>query len=77
VTLQAPISEQRLRLEIVFQGVDEHQARAVAARMIDRAHEIANLPEYECDVDVTVEGSSAPRESGPGEQPTRAHTVAR
>jgi hypothetical protein len=77
VTVEAPISEHRLRLEIVFQGIDEGQAQAVAAKMIDRAHEIANLPEYECDVDVSVEQTSAESHIDPGEQPARGHSVAR
>ncbi|HYM54840.1 MAG TPA: hypothetical protein VES97_05720 [Solirubrobacteraceae bacterium] len=77
MTVGAPTSEHRLRLEIVFQGIDERQAQAVAAKMIDRAHEIANLPEYECDVDVSVEEASTERHSDTGEQPARGHAVAR
>jgi vacuolar-type H+-ATPase subunit D/Vma8 len=77
VTVAARISEHRLRLEIVFSGIDEREAQAVAAKMIDRAHEIANLPEYECDVDVSVEQISAERHIDPGEQPARARTIAR
>ncbi len=34
---------------------DERHAQKIAAGMIDRAHEIANLPDCECDVDVSVE----------------------
>lgn len=44
-----------LRVQAVFQVADDRQAQQVATRMIDRAHEIANLPECECDVDVSVE----------------------
>jgi hypothetical protein len=77
VSTETPISEQSLRLEIVFHGVDERQAQALAARMIDRAHEIANLPDYECDVDVSVEQAPAARTSDPGEQSSGAHTLAR
>ncbi len=58
---QVPVAERRLRLEIVFDGIDERQTQAVAAKMIDRAHEVANLPESECDVDVSVEEGSAAR----------------
>jgi hypothetical protein len=43
-----------VRVETVFQVADEREGREVAAKMIDRAQEIANLPECECDLDVTV-----------------------
>jgi hypothetical protein len=50
-----------------FKVSDERAAQAVAAKMVDRAHEIANAPDCECDVDVSVEwvapdGPSAPVE---------------
>jgi hypothetical protein len=45
----------RLRVETVFHVADESQGQAVAAKLIDRAHELANSPECECDVDVSVE----------------------
>jgi hypothetical protein len=44
-----------LRVETVFHLTDESQRQAVAAKLIDRAHELANSPECECDVDVSVE----------------------
>lgn len=44
-----------LRVEAVFRDVDEQQAHAIAAEMITRAHELANQPERECDVDVSVQ----------------------
>jgi hypothetical protein len=44
-----------VRVQVVFHIVDDQQAEVVAARMVDRAHEIANLPECECDVDVSIE----------------------
>jgi hypothetical protein len=44
-----------LRVETVFHLADESQGQAVAAKLIDRAHELANSPECECDVDVSVE----------------------
>jgi hypothetical protein len=44
-----------VRVQVVFHIADEQQAQAVTARMIDKAYEIANLPECECDVDVSVE----------------------
>ena len=43
--------------------VDEQHADAIAAEMIGRAHELANLPEWECDVDVSVQ-LSPPEASG-------------
>lgn len=51
--------EQRgsLVVEVVFHVADEQHGRTVAARMIDRAHEIANLPECECDLDVSMRWS--------------------
>jgi hypothetical protein len=52
-----------VRIQVVFHTSGEHQAQTVAAMLIDRAHEIANLPECECDVDVSVETS--PRGSSP------------
>ena len=48
-------TEGRLRVETVFHVADETQGQAVAAKLIDRAHELANSPECECDVDVSVE----------------------
>lgn len=44
-----------VRVEAVFRVLDDQQAQAVAAKMVDRAHEIANLPECECDVDVSIQ----------------------
>jgi hypothetical protein len=51
-------------VQVVFHVADDRQGQAVTAKMIDRAHEIANLPECECDVDVSVETAL------PGESPT-------
>jgi hypothetical protein len=48
-------TEGLLRVETVFHLADESQGQAVAAKLIDRAHELANSPECECDVDVSVE----------------------
>jgi hypothetical protein len=56
---QAPSGTRALRVQAVFQVADDRQAQEVAARMIDRAHEIANMPECECDVDVSVELAQA------------------
>jgi len=44
-----------LRVEVVFHEVGEGQTDSIAAEMVSRAHELANLPEYECDVDVNVQ----------------------
>lgn len=44
-----------LRVQSTFRVADELHGETIAAKMIDRAHEIANLPECECDVDVSVE----------------------
>lgn len=49
-----------VRVQAVFHVSSEAQAQTVAARMVDRAHEIANLPECECDVDVSIEHESPP-----------------
>jgi hypothetical protein len=38
-----------------FKVSDEQTAQALAAKMVDRAHEIANQPDSECDLDVSVE----------------------
>ena len=55
----APTPGCRLRVEAVFLDVAEQHVQAVAAAMIDRANELANLPQCECDVDVSVEWGSA------------------
>jgi hypothetical protein len=44
-----------LRVQTTFHVADEAQGQAVAAKLIDRAHELANSPECECDLDVSVE----------------------
>lgn len=43
-----------LRVEAVFHDVAPEQADTIAAELIARAHELANLPEHGCDVDVNV-----------------------
>jgi hypothetical protein len=52
---QAQGTVSAVEVHVVFHVADDRQAQAVAAKMVDRAHEIANLPECECDVDVSVE----------------------
>jgi hypothetical protein len=44
-----------LAVRVRFKLEDERAARMLAGRLIDRAHELANLPECECDLDVDVE----------------------
>jgi hypothetical protein len=43
-----------LHVQAVFRDVDEQHVQTLAAEMIARAHELANRPECECDVDVSV-----------------------
>lgn len=47
-----------VRVQAIFRVTDEQHGQTVAARMVDSAHQIANLPECECDVDVSVEMAS-------------------
>lgn len=44
-----------LRVHAVFHDVDAGHADTIAAEMVARAHELANLPGSECDVDVSIE----------------------
>jgi hypothetical protein len=50
----APSEPGVLRVEAVFHDVAVDQADTIAAELIARAHELANLPEHGCDVDVNV-----------------------
>ena len=59
-----PAAARELRVEVVFGEVDERHAQLVAAEMIARAHELANRPEHECDVDVSVQLGPARGGSG-------------
>jgi hypothetical protein len=56
-----------VHIHVSFHTADEHQAQTVAAKLIDSAHDIANLPECECDVDVSVETSSLEGLPAPGD----------
>ena len=47
--------ERLLRVQTTFHVTDEAQGQGVAAKLIDRAHELANSLECECDLDVSVE----------------------
>jgi hypothetical protein len=66
-----------LRVETVFHVADESQGQAVAAKLIDRAHELANSPECECDVDVSVEWVRPEDPVHPGALPPHGHSVER
>ena len=66
-----------LRVETIFRVADELLGQAVAAKLIDRVHEIANLPECECDVDVSVEWARADGSADPGGVPARGHSAER
>ena len=74
----ASATEGLLRVETVFHLADESQGQAVAAKLIDRAHELANSPECECDVDVSVEWVRRPDDPvDPGEAPAHGRTAER
>jgi hypothetical protein len=55
-----------LRIEAVFRDIAREHMETIAAAMIDRAHELANLPECECDVDVSVQPGLAASAARPG-----------
>jgi hypothetical protein len=44
----------------VFRGLEAQHVQTLAAEMIARAHELANQPEFECDVDVSVQSAAPP-----------------
>jgi hypothetical protein len=48
-----------LRVEAVFHDLAPEQADTIAAELIARAHELANMPEHGCDVDVNVRRESS------------------
>jgi hypothetical protein len=62
----APSESGVLRVEAVFHDVAAEQADMIAAELIARAHELANLPEYGCDVDVNVRREPADAGSARG-----------
>ncbi len=49
-----------LTVQAVFRDVNEQHVQMLAAEMISRAHELANRPECECDVDVSVQSAAPP-----------------
>lgn len=52
-----------LRVQAVFHELQPHKAVKIAAEMVARAHELANMPECECDVDVSIESVAVPADS--------------
>lgn len=69
-----------LRVQVVFHVSDEGHAQTLAAQLVDRAHEIANQPQCECDVDVSIEWvvpDDAAGLSGRGSEPARGHPAER
>jgi len=44
-----------LHVHAVFKDLDPEHVQTLAAEMIARAHELANRPECQCDVDVDVQ----------------------
>jgi hypothetical protein len=73
----APGESGTLRVEAIFRDADARHADTIAAEMIDRAHELANLPDCQCDVDVRVEELSADGHVDPVARPAHTHPVAR
>ncbi len=58
-----------LRVEVDVRGVvDAEHAQTLAAEMIARAHELANPPECQCDVDVSVQLTGQPGAAAPGQR---------
>ncbi len=57
--------EPGLTVRVRFALADEQAAQKLAAQLIDRAHELANLPECECDLDVDVEWIAATTSTAP------------
>lgn len=55
-------SEPGLTVRVRFKVAEEPAARELAAKLIERAQELANLPESECDVDVDVEWIGPPEQ---------------
>jgi hypothetical protein len=70
-------SQVRLRVEAVFQGVEEGHAQMIAAELIDRAHELANLPDCQCDLDVSVEETVADDDTDRSTRPPHTQPLAR
>jgi hypothetical protein len=73
----AELAEPGLVVRVRFKLEDEDGARMLAGRLIDRAHELANLTECECDLDVDVEWTpTAPPASTSGSTPAEGGAVA-
>ncbi len=52
-------------------GIDEQRAEHVVGELVERVHQAANLPECECDVDVSVERSFSGFQLPPGRPAVR------
>jgi hypothetical protein len=63
------VEDRVLRVQTTFHLLDEAQGQGVAAKLIDRAHELANSPECECDLDVSVEWIHPGAAAEPGGAP--------
>ena len=74
---RASVSHVHLRVEAVFQGVEQGHAQRIAAELIDRAHELANLPDCQCDVDVSVEETAQDGDVERSTRPPHAQPLAR
>ncbi len=64
-----PDAGRMLRVQTIFRVSEEQLGQRIAAKLIDRAHEIANLTECECDVDVSVEWIRPDGSADPGDAP--------
>jgi hypothetical protein len=74
---RASAAHVHLRVEAVFRGVEEGHAQTIAAELIDRAHELANLPDRQCDVDVSVEETVADEDTDRSTRPPHTQPLAR
>ena len=54
----APDQGCTLHVHAIFRDLDAEHVQTLAAEMIARAHELANRPECQCDVDVDVKYAS-------------------
>jgi hypothetical protein len=70
------VEDRVLRVQTTFHLLDEAQGQVVAAKLIDRAHELANSPECECDLDVSVEWIHPDAATAPAGTPAADVTAA-
>jgi tripeptide aminopeptidase len=57
-------------------GLRDERAEEVVAEIVDRVHEAANLPECDCDVDVSVQRTFAGYRLSPSDEPVRVAEAA-